>query len=266
LIFYKIKKVSHIFIMKKKFFTVNLIIFLFIFLVFPVFSVENKNDSSIKLDELKLTPIFSSPTLPITPNISINIIENNQNNSNNNQPTETNSSSQPKISGNLVYYTQYGNYYPLPSDCTIHYAGCGPTTVAMIVASYVDKNIKPEKIVNYFGKKGYYLGCGGSSYANNKAVLEDFGIKTTDYIVSSGLNEINRIASDLKKYQQAGWTFFSLANFREDGGGHFFWVIKIDENNNALAYDPWYGRNQQPFNENTYYPFPKYRIVFGVKK
>ena len=44
-------------------------------------------------------------------------------------------------------------------------------------------------------------------------------------------------------------------------------ICNIDENNNVWAYDPYYGRlSATPFNENRYYPFPKYRVAFGVKK
>lgn len=249
--------------MKKKIFSVNLIIFIIIsfFLNFNVFANE-KIDNSIKLDEIKLTPIIITPTTMIfEDNENYENIENNQV-----------STSYTKVINGLIYYTQYGNYYKLPNQdggniiCTIHYAGCGPTTSAMIIASYIDKSITPEKIVDYFAKNGYYAGCSGTSIYDNKTVIEAFGVKTSPDVMSFTLDESDKVIPLIKNYLKAGWTFFALANFKENGGGHFFWIVDIDDNGNIWSYDPWYGRNTQPFNENTYYPFPKYRQIFKVRK
>lgn len=263
--------------MDKKKISVNIIIIIFLlfFNLIPVFSIDEKKDSSVKLDEFKLTPIIASPTI-VENNFFNDIFDNqdedNQNNKNN-QKNKQKTTSYSKIINGLVYYTQYGNYYLLPKQdgdedkkCTIHYAGCGPTTSAMIIASYVNKSITPEKIVDYFGKKGYYLGCSGSSIYDNKSVLEEYGVKTSADVMSFSLDESDKIISILKNYLKAGWTFFALANFKENGGGHFFWIVDIDESGNFWAFDPWYGRYTQPFNENTYYPFPKYRKIFKVRK
>ncbi len=249
--------------MKKKIFSVNLIIFIIIsfFLNFNVFANE-KIDNSIKLDEIKLTPIIITPTTMIfEDNENYENIENNQV-----------STSYTKVINGLIYYTQYGNYYKLPNQdggniiCTIHYAGCGPTTSAMIIASYIDKSITPEKIVDYFAKNGYYAGCSGTSIYDNKTVIEAFGVKTSADVMSFSLEESDKIIPLIKNYLKAGWTFFALANFTKNGGEHYFWIVDIDDNGNIWSYDPWYGKNTQPFNENTYYPFPKYRQIFKVRK
>lgn len=174
-----------------------------------------------------------------------------------------------KPSGALVYYPQCGgnfDSYPLPSGCTICQAGCGPTTVSMIVASYVDKNVNPKTIVDLYKKKGYLLGCAGSRYGDAKAALASYGIKTTDYLTYSYAT-INQAADDFKNYIKTGWTIFILANFCDAGCGHFFWITDVTANNDTWAYDPYYGRLQKPpYNEKSRYPFPKYRIAFGVKK
>ena len=74
------------------------------------------------------------------------------------------------------------------------------------------------------------------------------------------------VVPDLKKYLDSGWTFFALANFCEGGCGHYFWITDIDNKDNIWAYDPAYGRYEIPYNENSRYPFPLYRLAFGVKK
>ena len=127
----------------------------------------------------------------------------------------------PDING-LVYYPQCkGPYdkYPLPNGGTLCEAGCGPTTVAMILASYVDKKINPPLVVEEYRKKGYYLGPNGSYYFDAEKILKSHGLqvdplliekkypKTIDQLMSSS------VASVIKNYQNAGWTFFTLANF-----------------------------------------------------
>ncbi|MGB9883066.1 MAG: hypothetical protein ACPLRN_00930 [Microgenomates group bacterium] len=266
--------------MKKKIFTVNLIIIFFLFFViaFQTKAQTPTTNKSVQIDQEILTPIIVTQAPPkiteIIENISQinNDFQNDQNNQSSNKNHNSKKNSSAKIKNGLVYYTQYGNNYKLPNQdggsttCTIHYAGCGPTTSAMIIASYVDKSITPEKVVDYFGKKGYYLGCSGSSTYDNKTIVEAFGVKTSPDVMSFNLDDAKEIAPLLKNYLKAGWTFFALANFRANGGGHFFWIVDIDANDNILAYDPWYGRYEQPFNENNYYPFPKYRQLFKVRR
>ena len=136
----------------------------------------------------------------------------------------------------------------------------------MIASYYLDSQYNPQFIVNQYKSKGYYLGCSGSSYYDAKTLLQNYGLKTTDFIYFN-LESADKVVDDLKKYFNAGWTFFTLANFKENGGGHFFWITNIDSQRNIWAYDPYYGRFQTPpINQNSRYPFPKYRVVFGVKK
>ena len=136
----------------------------------------------------------------------------------------------------------------------------------MIAASYVDKNITPKTIVDLYQKKGYFLGCDGSRYSDAKNALASYGIKTTDYLVYSYAT-INQTAADFKNYLKNGWTIFTLASYCDSGCGHFFWITDVSANNDTWAYDPYYGKNQSPpYNEKSRYPFPKYRIAFGVKR
>lgn len=186
------------------------------------------------------------------------------------KPTVTISPKKPPTSYNdLLYYSQCsGEFddYPLPGGCTICKAGCGPTTASMILASYVSQDFNPSSVVDIYKENNYVLGCEGSRYSEAKALFNDNGLKTTDYIIANYEGYIiDEVVDDLKSYIKAGWTIFTLASFKT--GGHYFWIVDIDEKNNVLAFDPYYGRlTLPPFNENKYYPFPKYRVAFGVKK
>ena len=179
----------------------------------------------------------------------------------------------PDVNG-LIYYSQckgpYDNY-PLPQGGTLCQAGCGPTTVSMILASYVDKNINPPLVVQEYRKNGYYLGPSGSYFFHAHNILKSYNLKIATIFADNQRRTIDQLMTQfgeiVKNYQKSGWTFFALANFCENGCGHYFWIIKIDQGGNTWAYDPYYGRLlPRPYNEKSRYPFPKYRVILGVKK
>jgi hypothetical protein len=186
------------------------------------------------------------------------------------KPSSSSQASKPNGQGGYVYYSQcHGPYdnYPLTPTCTVCRAGCGPTTVAMILSSYVDKKYDPPEVVDIYKSIGA-AACGtGLGYA--KSVLSNHGVKTSDYIIpyTGKEHDIKDIRDELEAYLDSGWTIFVLAWFRPNhGGGHYFWVTDIDDKGNALAYDPYYGMDQKPpINENIRYPMPKYAAAFGVK-
>ena len=174
----------------------------------------------------------------------------------------------------LVYYPQCGPEYgnqPLPSGCTLCKAGCGPTTVAMILSSYVGRDFTPKKVVDLYRTKGFSLGCNGSRLSDAKVILEENGVLTTNlmFYPKVAANDID-LTSDLRNYiKRGGWTMFALGDFSYPDPSctkcHFFWIVDIDESNNIFAYDPYYGIFQIPYNENSN-PILRYKIMFGVKK
>ena len=172
-------------------------------------------------------------------------------------------------SGNqsLTYYAQCGDLgnLSLPDGCTLCNAGCGPTSVAMIASSYLGPKYDPKVIVDLYGTNGYLLGCDGSRYTDAHELLKSLGLKTTDYLVFDS-EKAETVVPELRKYLDSGWTFFALASFCESGCGHYFWITDIDGQGNIFAYDPAYGRYEIPYNENSRYPYPLYRLAFGVKK
>jgi len=186
-----------------------------------------------------------------------------------NNPSQNPSSTLNPPSSNYIYYAQCDGPFadvPMNTGCNLCQTGCGPTTAAMVASSYLGSKYDPKTIVDLYRSKGYLLSCSGTRYTDAKLLLQGLGLKTTDFLVFD-LEPADQIVSDLKKYMSSGWTFFALANFRDEGPGHFFWITDIDSKNNIWAYDAYYGRFvAPPINENSRYPFPKYRIAFGVKK
>lgn len=178
----------------------------------------------------------------------------------------------PIPSSNYTYYSQCSGPYdanPLPQGCTVCEAGCGPTSVAMILSSYIDKSLTPPKTIDLMSKSGVRIGCFGSYISEIHSYLSKRGdLKVSDFIIPSenGLTA-REVVKDLQGYTKSGWTVFVLANFKTDGGGHYFWVTDVNENGDILAYDPYYGKQQTPpINENRYTPAPYYRYAFAVKK
>ncbi len=178
----------------------------------------------------------------------------------------------PKPSTSYTYYPQCSGPYdsnPLPNGCTVCEAGCGPTSVAMILSSYIDKSLTPPKTIDLMNKAGVRIGCYGSYISEIYSYLNTRGdLKVSDYIIprEQGLTA-KEVAKDLQGYTKSGWTVFVLANFKTDGGGHYFWVTDVSDNGDILAYDPYYGKQQTPpINENRYTPAPYYRYAFAVKK
>ncbi len=249
-------------------------------LTLELITSENKNETTFSLINNQLRFLKSTPTpippldlgfftiyfddrITITPRPSLS--SNHQNILNDQDPIYSSST----LGLGNVYYAQCNSPYadlPLPDGCTLCQSGCGTTTVAMISSSYLNNQYNPQFMINLYKQRGAYLGCRGSSYYDARNILESLGLRTTDYIY---LNQqpADKVVEELKNYSEAGWTFFTLANFKENGGGHFFWITEIDNQGNIWAYDPYYGRFQTPpINQNSRYPFPKYRVAFGVKK
>lgn len=192
----------------------------------------------------------------------------------------------PNTVNGYIYFSQscYGinsQYcrYPLPGNegCRkdkppiLATAGCGPVTVAMIIANLTPyKNITPPEIAKKY--RPDELNCEGSHYQKALKILTEYNLKVGNSIfafVPNGVR-LEKVVEHLKKYQKAGATFFTLAQFYSPKEkrylGHFFWIVKIDEKNNIWTLDPYYGRNEVPYNQNTRYPEPLYKLAFPVYK
>jgi len=141
----------------------------------------------------------------------------------------------------------------------------------MILASYVDKKINPITVVDMYKKRNYYLGRDGSYYYDAEKILKEYQFRT-HYVLkrdkSMGGITIEEVmktyGTQIKNLQNAGWTFFALADFK--AGGHFFWVLKFDDNLNTWAYDPAYNiPDPKPINHKVRHPYPKFRVIMALK-
>lgn len=253
--------------MKKKNLIVNFIIGVFVFFISPILIFSQTQDYTQKIKIINFTPL---PTITKKINLPKQNDNNNQNNNQNNQKDENQQDNKKREK--LVYYAQRDpKYASIKMDnafcssgnpATIGNAGCGPTTVAMIVASYVNKNINPVDIVRYYDENGW-LACGTSVDAARKT-LEHFGLKLTPD------NSILSI-SQMKKMIDNGWTLMALATITYQGSSginqmsHYFWIVDVDDKNNVLVYDPWWSYQKPLPTNNNQHIKVEYRQVFGIK-
>ncbi len=260
--------------MKKNNAIVNYFICLFIafFILFPMpaVSAQQSTPTPIIYDNslntfIDLMNIFLSPGTGNQPQPSLNIATPSPSLSQQYNNTAIQQSS------TYVYFPQCdGNFdnIKLPNGCNLCQSGCGPTTVAMILSSYVDKKFAPDTVVNLYKQNGFYAGCNGTKINEAMDLLLQNGLKTTDLMVYDNSAPDNDAIGDFKVYIKSGWTIFALARFCPSGCRHYFWITDVDDKNNVWAYDSFYGRKKlpPPYNENSRYPFPQYRLAFGVRK
>lgn len=164
-------------------------------------------------------------------------------------PTDTNS---PVISytpptGNYVYFNQCDPKYQNPSwiSCGSNgsplncYSGCGPTTIAQVIATYANASYTPLHSVSKFVSWGA-INCSGSGYsALSRIVNEDGrGKITLKPNIGAGGN-LYRDAQVMKEYTDAGNTLLATASYTPCCG-HWLWIVKIDENYNVWANDVYW--------------------------
>lgn len=200
------------------------------------------------------------------------------NNPSQNQPTseegnEIDNSQLPieEVQGRFYYY-QCSNVLSktkMPgTGCTYCKAGCGPTTVAMIVSTYV-RHISPIEVGNLYRQRGFYIGCDGTNISSAKMILESFGFQTSDYIFSrdAGFTK-QQVLDDMKAFTDRGYEIFALADFynptKKAWHGHFFWIVRIDPDGKIWTYDPYYGNEMIPLDLHRFYNV-KYRSAFAFK-
>lgn len=167
------------------------------------------------------------------------------------------------------YFSQCGGQfdnYQFPQGCNMCDSGCGPTTLAMILSTYLKKTITPVDAVEIYKQNNMYAGCDGTKVTDAQEIIAQKGLKVTDLMMLIPMTKQDAI-TEMKKYTDNGWTIFTLGRYCANGCSHFFWITKIDDNNKVWSYDPYYNKDiPPPLDVSNYDPYPEYRIAFGVKK
>ena len=156
----------------------------------------------------------------------------------------------------LVFYYQWDEPWgSLPyGSCggtTIGDAGCGPTSLAMIITALSDKAVTPDIIAKKAASGGYRVCGSGSSHAVTD-LAKDYGLKVKDYGRPS-IAEINKALKDGVMFHVAG----SGPN-PFSGGGHFIGIRGITEDGKWLIFDSAHkgtDNNTRAWNPAEIYPY-----------
>ena len=108
------------------------------------------------------------------------------------------------------------------SSQTIGSSGCGPTSMADIMACWVDKKITPVEMCEYSLKKGYRTKNSGTAWAFYKSV---FGAYPQGF---SKFTQTKSMATLKSALSQGAFAVASMGPGYWTSGGHFICVYKVD--------------------------------------
>lgn len=115
-----------------------------------------------------------------------------------------------------IAYTIIGS-----SSQTIGSSGCGPTSMADIMATWIDKKITPVEMCQYALKHGFRTKSSGTAWAFFRSIANAYGYK--DYVqtksMSTARNALNNGAFVVASMGPGYWT----------KGGHFICLWKTDD-------------------------------------
>jgi len=144
----------------------------------------------------------------------------------------------------FVYYSQrdprWGNKL-LPGGCseplsdnTMKASICGPTSDAMLLATYVSANYTPESVVEQFFPE---ITCYGTSLDQHEKLLTSFGFTLKDRYLSQ-----SALAGFIKNNPNV--VFLVHISYKNAYGGlrgHFTIVSGVDAQGNLIFQDPYFG-------------------------
>lgn len=125
-----------------------------------------------------------------------------------------------------VVYTRNNTYN---RKQTIRNSGCGPTSMAMVVATFWDKSITPVQMASLAVAKGYRTDNSGTDWGFYKYVANKYG--------ASKFVQTGTFATAKAALESGALVIVSVGPSRWTKGGHFI-VWKGMSGNNVLINDP----------------------------
>jgi hypothetical protein len=194
-----------------------------------------------QLDESTFTPIVEAKAAPVK---------------------AAESSPRPSIAPKVVYYAQgdsrWGStMYSKTKDKsqTIKNSGCGPTSMAMVVATLTDPTVTPPDMCNFATENGYRTKNSGTAWEFFPPAAEKYGLTckqsfSTDEVVKALKNEGTLVIASMKK------GYYTTT-------GHYILLTGTD-GSNIFSHDPAkYSREKASINSvfkkqnRVYYIFTK---------
>lgn len=163
---------------------------------------------------------------------------------------------EPNVNGELTIYYQadepwgsmpYGNC----GGATIAEAGCGPSSLAMIITALTGKKVTPDEVAKKAASGGYRVCNMGSSHAITD-LAKGYGLVVKDYGHPS-IAEINKALKDGVMFQVAGTGPSPFT-----GNGHFIAIRGITDDGKWLIFDSAHkgqGTNEREWDPMEIYPY-----------
>lgn len=132
----------------------------------------------------------------------------------------------------LQWDSRWGNIdYSAPGErTTIGKAGCGPSCMAMVIASLRDKSITPADTCAWAKARGYKAANQGTYYSYFAPQGRAYGINVTQINYTTGYH--NPTASchtqALEELKKGNWVIACMGPGRWTRSGHFIFVYKTE--------------------------------------
>ncbi len=134
---------------------------------------------------------------------------------------------------NFVFYSQTDQRWASQAygDSTIAESGCGPSSVAMVVATLSDQSITPKEVTDFANANNMYVPGAGSSWTLMTEGPKNWGLKSAE--IGTDLNAAAAVirAGGLVIATGKGPVPFTT-------GGHIIVLRGVDENGSFLVGDP----------------------------
>ena len=156
--------------------------------------------------------------------------------------TDTSSTSTVKLNGTNgkepVDYKQYDSRWKKikytitgSSKQTIGSSGCGPTSMADIMACWIDKKITPVEMCQYALKKGYRTKNSGTAWGFYKSIANAYPQGFSKFVQTKSLSTLKTALAN------GAFAVASMGPGYWTKGGHFICIYKMD-NTYVYAKDP----------------------------
>lgn len=134
----------------------------------------------------------------------------------------------------------YNDYSVAGKEKTnIYVSGCGPTSVAMIIAALADASVTPATCAAWSVKNGYKAVGAGTYNTYFVPQLKAYGIACEYLSQYCYHNSAHANHAKAKAALKAGkWLIANVGPGLWTSGGHFIVVYDIDKDDNVYIYDP----------------------------
>lgn len=162
--------------------------------------------------------------------------------------------------GDFVFYSQYDNRWrnhPYGTS-TIAEAGCGPSSLAMIVATFVDKAVTPKEVADYGTQNNFFVEGQGSSWDLFTKGPLNWGLSSQD---------IEKNMDSAIEIIRAGGLVIASGTGAEPftDKGHIIVLRGVTESGKILIGDPGHPNlNQTEFDVTELLPY--IRNMWGITK